>query len=197
MDRADQRPVLDFWPKVTVANQRVVLCDGQRLREQARALVIGWKPPNWKEWNGESSVDAVIDLQMLGAGMVYRRLFNLGQYRSVEIPTAAYSQVSIFATCVESGWELRAFVASERANEGRHEPVVYAQFITGTAQRAVPFGAKSVTAAVNDPGWTWRAYTGGPVAIANALTGATPATVKGTTYQNSVTPLSLSWEIEL
>lgn len=196
--RADQRPVLDFWSKPTVANQRVVLCDGQRLISQAKALIIGWRPPNWKDWNGTSPIDALIEVDLMGAGLVYRRQFQLGQYRSVEIPVGAYSQLSVAATCPQSGWELRAFVSSEPANEARHEPVVLVQTLGGAVELAVPFGARSVTAAVNDAGWTWRAYAGGlAVPIANALTGGTPATVKGTTFQNSVSPLNISWEIAL
>lgn len=196
--KPDERPILDAWIATTVANQRVKLCDGQRLPQQARACVIGWKPPDWKQWQGTSPIDALIDLQLMGGGLIYRRLFQLGQYRSVEIPVAAYSQMTVFVNCPQSGWEMRAFASSEAANEARHEPVVYVQELTGTLERAVPFGAKSVTAAVNDGAWTWRAYSGGvAVPITNALTGGTPATVKGTTFQNSVSPLAISWEIDL
>lgn len=205
---------LKAWDKVTIHNQAVNVGDGialpelgelllfadgveVRLPSRARTLLIGYQAPS-VDWPTTSGGDLLFDVRLRGDGIVYRRLFNLERWRTVQLACEPFTDAQIFVTDKTSappgsGLRARVVASDGPAHPGLVERVRYGQTVIAANDQITPYGAQSLTPRAADAGFQWNL---GGETIPVVLTGGAARAILGTSFNTSA-PNFLIWEITL
>lgn len=205
---------LKAWQKDTIRNEAVNVGDGIALPElgeplvfvdrvrvelpsRARTLLIGYQAPS-ANWPTISGGDLLFDVRLRGEGIVYRRLFNLERWRTVQLACEPFTDAQIFVTDKTSappgsGLKARVVASDGPAHPGLVERVRYGQTVIAANDQITPYGAQSLTPRAADAGFQWNL---GGETIPVALTGGATRAILGTSFDTGA-PNFLIWEITL
>ena len=205
---------LKAWHKLTIRDEAVNLSDGialpelgepllfvggveVRLPSRARTLLIGYDAPG-VTWPSTSGGDLLFDVRLRGDGIVYRRLFNLERWRTVQLACEPFTDAQIFVTdktsaAPGSGLKARVVASDGPAHPGLVERVRYGQSVLAANDQITPYGAQSVTPRAADAGFQWNL---GGETIPVALTAGATRAILGTSFDAGA-PNFLIWEITL
>lgn len=205
---------LKFWQRTSVRDVAVNVSDAIALPElgepllvadrvqvllpsRARTLLIGYQAPS-VDWPTISGGDLLFDVRLRGEGIVYRRLFNLERWRTVQLACEPFTDAQIFVTDKTSTAPGSSLVARVVASDGPAHPglverVRYGQSIVAANDQITPYGAQTLTPRAADPSFRWNL--GGDF-INAALTAGAARPILGTSFNTSA-PNFFIWEITL
>ena len=205
---------LKAWQKGTIRNEAVNVGDGiarpelgeplvfvdcvrVELPSRARTLLIGYQAPS-VDWPTISGGDLLFDVRLRGDGIVYRRLFNLERWRTVQLACEPFTDAQIFvtdktSTAPGSGLKARVVASDGPAHPGLVERVRYGQSVIVANDQITPYGAQSMTPRAPDASFRWNL--GGDF-INTALTAGAARAILGTSFNTSA-PNFLIWEVTL
>jgi len=205
---------LKAWHKLTIRDEAVNLSDGialpelgepllfvggveVRLPSRARTLLIGYDAPS-VSWPSTSGGDLLFDVRLRGDGIVYRRLFNLERWRTVQLACEPFTDAQIFVTDKTSappgsGLKARVVASDGAAHPGLVERVRYGQTIVAANDQITPYGAQTLTPKAADGLFRWNLS--GDFITAPLLAGSARP-ILGTSF-NASAPNFYVWDITL
>lgn len=202
------------WQKDTIRDEAVNVSDGIALPElgeplvfvdrvrvelpsRARTLLIGYQAPG-RDWPTISGGDLLFDVRLRGEGIVYRRLFNLERWRTVQLACEPFTDAQIFVTDKTSappgsGLKARVVASDGPAHPGLVERVRYGQAVVAANDQITPYGAQTLTPKAADGLFRWNLS--GDFITAPLLAGSARP-ILGTSF-NASAPNFYVWEITL
>lgn len=202
----DQFPAVRTWQATLIgaAAQKVVDGTTQVRGHHVRSIVVGQQPNNssWATWDGQAQGDIELDVRFRAFDLELRRQFLLPRFASIELSTAAYSNITLWARdraigSIYAGPTIIQMTGSEEpANPSRVNRGLWCTTPTPGAPYATPAGARTVTPISADPAFEWRLLGTPGITLPLAQTPGATYPVLGTRFVCSVVQ-TLIWEIEV